>query len=75
MGEEPAFTERARAHPNALGSLLARCVAQRNELLTWPRRHFTALHHGVADDWDRLASLVSNPHPHLIFTALAAELP
>ena len=75
MGEEPAFLERARSHENALNSLVAQCERERNERLKWPRRHFTALRRRVADDWDRLASMVANPDAPSIFDALAAELP
>ncbi len=74
MGEEPAFIARARAPQIALEGLLDRCTQKRDEMLKWPRLHFTVLFHRIAGDWTRLDPYVVGNNTESLFTSLATQL-
>ena len=64
-----------RATESALAVLLKRCEKQQDELLIWPRRHFTVLRQRIAGDWSRLSTFVNQPHPSRVFERLHERLP
>ncbi len=74
MGEEPAFIARARAPQAALERLLADCSSRRDEMLEWPRSHFSSLCFRISDDWSRLDRYIVGNNAGPLFENLAAEL-
>lgn len=74
MGEEPAFIARARAPQDALERLLADCASRRDEMLEWPRSHFSSLSFRISGDWSRLDRYVVGNNAGPLFENLAAEL-
>ncbi|MEO1526792.1 MAG: hypothetical protein AAFX06_15255 [Planctomycetota bacterium] len=74
LGEEPAFVSRARAPQAALDGLVAAYEKRREELLRWPRRHFTALRSRVRGDWQRLRKHCREEDANRLLESLSSEL-
>jgi hypothetical protein len=75
LGEEPAFVSRARAPEQALDQLLKTCDTHREQLLQWPRRHFTVLRDRIRSDWNRVLRFVQENNASSIFDQLGLQLP
>ena len=74
MGEEPAFIGRAMAPRHALERLLESCEMQREEMLKWPRYHFSILHHRISGNWARLQTYLNCKDAKALFDDLARQI-
>ena len=75
LGEEPAFIARARAPGLVLEAFLRSCEKTRNQMLTWPRFHFSKLRQRVTGDWCALAPLLREKDSVRMLETLDAQLP
>ena len=75
LGEEPAFVSRARAPRSALDALIASYRKRYEDLLLWPRRHFTALKRRVGGSWCQLRKYTVGGNAIALLEDLALQLP
>ncbi len=71
--DAPAFVRRARGVQDALGHLLAKCQAQRDEWLKMPRLFLGRLH-ALAGDWSALRLMLADDEQLGVLEALRVSL-